>query len=229
MVTWTSRPRVFSGTGTLTMTSARVWVHAYFPGTIPPLPSGGGPSPSSSLSLLLSFDSFFLSPSLVAAFVAAGGISSTFCDSLAEVVLVLALALALLLFSGVMIGFLLSTVVEASNPPSLLISIISSSLSGSSFLKGCVVVFVAVFVFDAAFAFVFFRACFVFFFFSAASLSFLYRSACFCKTSLTLAMAAAVPSSEPGGPEKKSVFRRRKEKTLSNSGSMPRAVWATFK
>ena len=54
-------------------------------------------------------------------------------------------------------------------------------------------------------------------------LSLRYMSACFLSTRWTVDIASSVPPSpEPGGPAKKSDFRRRKLKTESRRGSMPR-------
>mmetsp|Transcript_17765 Transcript_17765/g.41147 ORF Transcript_17765/g.41147 Transcript_17765/m.41147 type:complete len:265 (-) Transcript_17765:1-795(-) len=178
ITTFKSRPRVLSGKGTLTVTSDRVWVHTYFPSTVPPFPRGGfasfvSPSPS-----VVSFCCSFSTGSVFFA----GGISS---------------------FGFV--GFSCTFVGEMSKPPSAP----ASSTSGSSF-------------FDIFFG--------VFFFLDAFACSALYKSACLFRTAWTLAMAASTPLSPlPGGPAKKSVFRRRNENTVSNSGSIPLVVWATFK
>ncbi|KAL7544332.1 hypothetical protein ACHAWF_007718 [Thalassiosira exigua] len=201
MTTFRSRPRVFSGRGTNTDTSCKVWVQTYFPSTAPPFPTGGGESSSSSP------PSPSPSSSGAADFVAdSEGAGSSSCGS----------------FDG---GFASSSPAatdfpsaagepEMSNPP-----LGSSSITSSP-------------AFDAfAFASFAFAAASFFFFFVAASSSFLrfslkYISACFRSTAWTVSTAFSVPFSPlPGGPAKKSDFRRKKEKSESRRGSMP---WVSF-
>mmetsp|Transcript_36964 Transcript_36964/g.66499 ORF Transcript_36964/g.66499 Transcript_36964/m.66499 type:complete len:203 (-) Transcript_36964:313-921(-) len=102
ITTFRSRPRVLSGSGTVTESSDRVCVQTYFSSTVPPLPMGGGESSFSSSSP----SSFDLTGAATSSVGRAAGLSSS--------------------FAGGLLSFTAGDS-EMSNPPSASSSIISSS------------------------------------------------------------------------------------------------------
>mmetsp|Transcript_26783 Transcript_26783/g.63514 ORF Transcript_26783/g.63514 Transcript_26783/m.63514 type:complete len:395 (-) Transcript_26783:161-1345(-) len=203
IVTFRSRPRVLSGRGTLTTSSWSVCVQTYLPSTVPPFPTGGGELSSSS-----SWSSSLF--------------GSAFCSSSADVTGSLCCSPLSLDFvsSGDTAGSAAED--EMSNPPSALASITPSCCASLAFsFSSCASL---AFCLSSSF---FLRSTSLL---TRASSFFLwsleYMSRCFFRTSFTFPTAISVPfpGSLPGGPEKKSDFRRRNENTVSRRGSIP-CVW----
>mmetsp|Transcript_7969 Transcript_7969/g.14408 ORF Transcript_7969/g.14408 Transcript_7969/m.14408 type:complete len:245 (+) Transcript_7969:342-1076(+) len=199
MTTFTSLPLVPGGTATASESSWRVWVHTYFPSTVPPFPGGGGSPSLSSPSSLPPSPSPSPSPSPPSPFSLVsvlGGFGGDWVEAGA----------------GTAAG-----TVSRSNPsdPS---STTPSSLSLAASLARRSFSFFSFLALRAAASLAFLA-----FFSSAFFLSSSTNFFCFMRASMTFFIACW-----SSAPVKKSVFLLKKPKKVSRRGSMPLTCWARF-